>query len=72
MSKSYVAVPPQSTGKKIATELRTEIKFDNEQNGGFTVGDTITGVSSNTTGVIAANEGELYLKNIGPTCRSCV
>lgn len=75
MSGSYVQVPPQSTGRKIATTARTQIKFDNEANGGFTVGDTITGVTSGVSAVVTAivtagftlgTDGELYLKNISP------
>lgn len=74
MSKSFVQVPPQSTGKKLVTEFRKEIHFDNLV-GSFEVGDTVTGATSGATGVttavitegFAVNSGELYLKNFSGT-----
>ena len=70
MSKAFVQVPPQSTGKKILTEYRKEIYFDNKT-GNLFVGDTITGATSLATGIIsgivsegfAPGSGELYLKD---------
>jgi len=74
MSKSFVQVPPQSTGKRIATELRAEIFFDN-LTGEFNVGDTVVGASSGAFGVVTgirtegyvAGSGELYLRNVSGT-----
>lgn len=74
MSSSFVQVPPQSTGKKIATEYRKELWFDN-QSGTISVGDTVTGSVSGASGVVtsvikegfAANAGKLYLKEFNDT-----
>lgn len=70
MGKSFVQVPPQSTGKKVLTELRKEIYYDGATGVPFFKGNTITGETSLATGVVTAvvtegftpNSGELYLK----------
>lgn len=69
-NNGFVQVPPNSTGKKIATVERTEIFFD-QQVGNINVGDIVTGATSNATGTVKAvqtegyplNSGELYLDN---------
>lgn len=74
MSKGFVQVPPQSTGKRVATEERSEIYYDN-LTGSFTIGQTVTGGTSGATGVItgiqtegfASTAGELYLKDVSGT-----
>jgi len=70
MSGSFVRIPPDSTGKKIATSERLELSFDN-LTGTFSIGDIIVGATSNASGILTAiimNQGsslagELYLKN---------
>lgn len=67
---TYVQVPPQSTGRKVATEERTIIDYDG-LTGTINVGDTVTGATSGATGVVtanvtvgfAANEGRLFLND---------
>lgn len=74
MSKSFVQVPPQSTGKKLLTEYRKELYFDNQIDNMF-IGDVITGETSGATGKISgiitegfsSNTGELYLKEFTGT-----
>jgi hypothetical protein len=74
MTKSYVQVPPQSTGKKLVTEYRKELFFDNLV-GELGVGDVITGSTSGATGTISAinregfsaTAGSLYLKSFSGT-----
>jgi hypothetical protein len=72
MSHGFVQVPPQSTGKKIATEERTEINYDNAT-GIFTVGDVVTGATSGATGTVTAvfsdtvTIGILYLRDVTGT-----
>lgn len=65
---TFVQVPPQSTGKKVATTERSILSFDNIV-GTFSIGDTVTGVTSGAygtvTAVILSNDGVtgvLYLK----------
>lgn len=66
---TYVQVPPQSTGKKVATEERTIIEYDT-LTGVFVSGDVVTGADSSATGTISSNvthdfpinEGRLYLE----------
>lgn len=72
---SYVGVPPDSTGKKVAAEARSGFLFDGEVNGGLASGNVITGATSGATGTItaivrdgyAANSGEIYLKEVTGT-----
>ena len=73
---SFVRVPPDSTGKKIGSVARSLVPFDNETNGGFAIGDVVTGVSSSATGTVTAinvtgftpgTDGELYLKTVTGT-----
>jgi len=74
MSKGFVQVPPQSTGKKVATEERSEIYYDN-LTGSFSIGDVVTGATSGATGTVTGistdgfgmNAGELYLKEVTGT-----
>lgn len=62
--KGFVQVPPQSTGKKIATEERTEIFYDNATDE-FKVGDIVTGVTSGASGRVVAVDTTGYLPNEG-------
>ena len=74
MAQTNVQVPPDSTGKKIATGERSELHFDNYNPAvlAFNEGDIVTGAQSGTTGEITAvitegfptGEGELYLKDV--------
>lgn len=74
MSATNVQVPPDSTGKKIATVERAELHFDN-YTGEFNEGDVVVGQTSGASGEItavitegfAAGEGELYLKDVSVT-----
>lgn len=67
---NFVQVPPQSTGRKVATTARTEIFFD-QLTGTFSFGAIVTGASSGATGTITAvqtegypsGSGKLYLKD---------
>lgn len=69
--RSFVVIPPDSSGKKVATEERTFVDFDN-QTGAFFENDVVTGFSSNATGIITAievkgfapNSGRLFLRDI--------
>lgn len=71
---SSVQVPPQSTGKLVATTARTFLKYDNKTID-FEKGDTVTGVISSATGEVtgiitlgfATNEGQLVLANVTGT-----
>jgi hypothetical protein len=71
---SFIRVPPQSTGKRVATEARTQVVFDN-LTGDFNVGDLVTGSLSGATGVITAiavedygpTEGLLWLRDVDGT-----
>jgi len=71
MSHSFVQVPPQSTGKKVATEARYELYFSNQVKD-FLVGSTVVGAVSGSTGKITGiitegfgpASGELYLKDV--------
>ena len=73
-ASSFVRVPPQSTGKRIATGERTQLTYDN-QVGNFGLGRIVTGQTSGATGVITsivtdgfvANEGQLWLKDMSGT-----
>lgn len=67
----FVRVPPQSTGRRVATEVRTQVAFDN-LTGEFNVGDTVTGSTSGASGIITsisqdgfgATEGLLWLRDV--------
>lgn len=71
---SSVQVPPQSTGKRVATTARTFLKYDN-LTGAFDIGDTVQGSNSNATGIVTANlrvgfastVGQLVLRNVAGT-----
>lgn len=71
MAGSFVQVPPQSTGKKVATEALSDIRFQS-LTGSFAIGDVITGQLSGASGTVSAvvsegyaiNEGELILKSV--------
>jgi len=74
MAKSYIQVPPQSTGKKVVTEFRKELYFDN-LTGSFEAGDTIAGATSGATGTVTAvvregfttTSGQLFLTDFDGT-----
>jgi len=74
MTKGFVQVPPQSTGKKVATEERTELYYDNSV-APFLKGQVVTGATSGATGTVtgvqtegfSAAEGELYLSGVTGT-----
>jgi hypothetical protein len=61
---SYVQVPPQSTGRKVATTSRTEIFYD-QNTGVFTAGMVVVGATSGATGVVTANQTEGYVVGAG-------
>lgn len=71
---SYVQVPPQGTGKRVATVARTYLKYDN-LTGSFENGDIVTGATSNAFGTISgvitegfiATEGQLILSHASGT-----
>lgn len=71
---SFVRVPPQSTGKRVATEARTQLVFDN-LTGEFNVGDLVTGSLSGANGIVSAivsedygpTEGLLWLRDVDGT-----
>lgn len=70
MSKSFIQIPPQSTGKKLVTEFRKEIYYRNQVRS-ILINDTVTGSLSGATGKVsgivtegfAEGSGELYLKD---------
>ena len=74
MSKSFVQVPPQSTGKKLLTEFRKELFFNNNVRE-IEIGDLLIGATSNASGRVtgiategyAEGAGELYLENFEGT-----
>jgi hypothetical protein len=67
MADTFVQVPPQSTGKKVATVARSSIKYD-AATSPFSNGDTVTGANSGVTATITAivvdtlTAGILYLE----------
>ena len=71
---SFIRVPPQSTGKRVATEARTQLVFDN-LTGEFHRGDVVTGSISGASGTITAitsegygpTEGLLWLRDVSGT-----
>lgn len=71
MGVNSIQIPPDSSGKRIATEVRIIIQFDN-QTGALFIGDVVDGFSSGASGTItaietfgfASNSGELYLQNV--------
>ena len=71
---AFVQIPPQSTGKRLATESRKEIYFDN-LTGTLPKGFTLTGATSGASGVITSvitegfgtGAGEIYLKDFTGT-----
>ena len=69
MTDSFIQVPPDSTGKKIATTKREELYFSNLLQK-FTPTDVVTGFISGATGIVTAiniddsgTTGELFLKD---------
>ncbi len=66
----FVRVPPQSTGRRVATEVRSQLAFNN-LTGIFEVGDVVTGGTSGATGTVTgvervgfpAGEGLLWLRD---------
>ena len=70
MTASTVQIPPDSTGKKIATTERRHVGFDNRING-IQIGNTIVGQTSGAQGIITslgtegypADSGVLHLKD---------
>ncbi len=69
----FVQVPPQSTGKKVGTEARTEVPFDNLVGALFSAGQIVTGANSSATGTVtgvltdSATSGSIYLENVTGT-----
>ena len=61
---SFVRVPPQSTGKRVATEERTQLAFDNKT-GNFVPGQVVTGAVSGSTGIITGIETEGFAVTAG-------
>ena len=73
MADSYIQVPPDSTGKKIASEAITEIYIDNFTEGSIALGDILFGGTSNATGKVTgvvlegSGEAKIYLKDASGT-----
>jgi hypothetical protein len=72
MSKGFIQIPPDSTGKKVATRELLEIGFFNlSQTEGINQSDIITGQTSNATGRITSiikdtdilTSGSIFLDN---------
>lgn len=70
MASSYIQVPPNSTGSKVATIERTELVFDN-YTGPIYKDNVLTGSNSGATGIVTAvvldangTTGEIYLKKV--------
>jgi hypothetical protein len=64
----YIQVPPQSTGKKVATVEVTQLQYDNLV-GPFEANDTVIGATSGATGRISGNSEDgnvtfLYLSHV--------
>jgi hypothetical protein len=72
MSNSFIQVPPNSTGSKVATSSRTELAYDNKTDD-LPTGATVAGSISSASGIITANSvtdgtsGVLYLKDVSGT-----
>ena len=73
MTGSYIQVPPNSTGSKVATEERSSLYFD-QKTGDINFGDIITGSTSGVTGTItglnldaAGTAGELFMTDSSGT-----
>lgn len=70
----FVRVPPQSTGRLVATEVRSQLGFDN-LTGSANVGDVIVGATSGAQGTISGvtidgfpnGEGLLWLADVTGT-----
>jgi len=76
MSSSHVRVPPDSTGKKIASENRIEVEYDTRVGSlQFSKNDVVTQTPSGATGTVTAIDrvdeivttGEIYLKDVTGT-----
>ena len=69
----YIQIPPDSTGKRLSTDKRTQVAYDNLTGDLFAVGDTVVGSSSGATGKITgvdnqeSTSGELYLYGVTGT-----
>lgn len=69
MTETYVQLPPQSTGKKLATESRSSIGYDNLTGNLFTFQQIITGATSGATGnvtgvnVLSATSGNVIIED---------
>jgi hypothetical protein len=64
----YIQVPPQSTGKKVATVEITQLQYD-ALTGTFRIDDIITGATSGATGILTGSSDSstgsyLYLTHI--------
>lgn len=70
----FVRVPPQSTGRRVSTEVRSQLGFDNLISSA-NIGDIVVGATSNAQGEITgvtvdgfpAGEGLLWLANVDGT-----
>ncbi|RMH16477.1 MAG: hypothetical protein D6698_09665, partial [Gammaproteobacteria bacterium] len=70
MANGYVAVPPDSTGKRVATTPISLVPYTNGTSG-LLPGLTITGATSGATGTVSSitkdasgTSGEIYIKNL--------
>lgn len=71
-SSSFIQIPPQSSGKKVATEFRTELYIDNILTDTIVVGSEVVGLTSSASGTITGLElningedmGILFLKGV--------
>jgi hypothetical protein len=70
MANSFVQVPPQSTGRKLSTEARTQMDYDNLIGDLFRVTDVVTGATSGATGTVTgivtndATTGYIFLRDV--------
>lgn len=72
INTSNIQIPPDSTGKKLGTFVRTSLFYDNLQSGQqFFVGDAVTGAGGATGVIVGSNvagfssgEGQLFLREV--------